>query len=139
MNSTKYKISNILAVSIFLTLSSTAMSGDYEIPWSKISNGGAVHPSDGEYTIKGTIGLFAPGQMGNSTGYSISGGFLPGTESTSNCLADLNNDGVLNFFDVSAYLTGFIEMDPGSDFTGDGVFNFFDVSAFLAAFSQGCP
>lgn len=51
--------------------------------------------------------------------------------------ADLNGDGTLDFFDVSAFLNAFNAQDPVADFTGDGVFDFFDVSAFLAAFSQG--
>ncbi len=49
------------------------------------------------------------------------------------CPADLNNDGALNFFDVSFFLSNSV------DFNGDMVFNFFDVSAFLNAYSVGCP
>ena len=55
------------------------------------------------------------------------------------CAADLNGDGELNFFDVSAFLSAFSGGDLSADFTGDGLFNFFDVSAFLSAFSAGCP
>lgn len=55
------------------------------------------------------------------------------------CLADLNGDGVLNFFDVSAFLQAFGNNDLVADFTDDGVLNFFDVSAFLGAFGAGCP
>ncbi len=55
------------------------------------------------------------------------------------CPADLNGDGALNFFDVSAFLTAFNAMDPIADFNGDGSYNFFDVSAFLTDFSTGCP
>lgn len=55
------------------------------------------------------------------------------------CAPDLNGDGDLNFFDVSAFLSAFGASDPDADFTGDGEFNFFDVSAFLTAFSAGCP
>ncbi len=53
--------------------------------------------------------------------------------------ADLNGDGDLNFFDVSAFLSAFGNSDPVADFNGDGEFNFFDVSAFLNAFGDGCP
>jgi ligand-binding sensor domain-containing protein len=49
------------------------------------------------------------------------------------CPADLTGDGVLNFFDVSAFLNTL------PDFNNDGAFNFFDVSAFLKAFTAGCP
>ena len=55
------------------------------------------------------------------------------------CPADLNGDGVLNFFDVSAFLSAFNAMNPIADFDGNGLFNFFDVSAFLSAYNAGCP
>ncbi|MBL4698468.1 MAG: hypothetical protein JKX70_06520 [Phycisphaerales bacterium] len=55
------------------------------------------------------------------------------------CPADLSGDGVLNFFDVSAFLTFFQINNPIADMNDDGVFNFFDVSAYLSAFSAGCP
>jgi hypothetical protein len=55
------------------------------------------------------------------------------------CDADLNADGVLNFFDVSAFLQGYNAMSAQADFNNDGVWNFFDVSAFLQAFNAGCP
>lgn len=54
------------------------------------------------------------------------------------CIADLTGDGLLNFFDVSAFLNAYNAQDPIADFTGDGVFNFFDVSAFLNAYNAGC-
>ena len=55
------------------------------------------------------------------------------------CPADITGDGLLNFFDVAAFLNAFTAMDPIADFTGDGLYNFFDVAAFLNAFAAGCP
>lgn len=55
------------------------------------------------------------------------------------CPADLTGDGLLNFFDVSAFLTAFNAQDPIADINGDGSYNFFDVSQFLSDFSAGCP
>ncbi len=55
------------------------------------------------------------------------------------CRADINGDGALNFFDVSAFAGLFASEDPAADFNDDGVFNFFDFSAFLNAFNAGCP
>ncbi len=52
------------------------------------------------------------------------------------CLADMNNDGDLNFFDVSLFLQDY---NAGGDFNGDGNTDFFDVSAFLQEFNAGCP
>lgn len=58
---------------------------------------------------------------------------------TCTCPADLTNNGILNFFDISAFLTAFASQDPIADFSPDGVFDFFDISNFLTAFSAGCP
>mgnify|MGYP003110178087 FL=1 len=55
------------------------------------------------------------------------------------CTPDLTGDGVLDFFDVSVFLSAYSAQDPAADFTGDGQFDFFDVSAFLNAYSAGCP
>jgi len=55
------------------------------------------------------------------------------------CIADMTGDGMLNFFDVSAFLAAFTSVDPAADFTNDGDFNFFDVSVFLNAYTGGCP
>ncbi len=51
--------------------------------------------------------------------------------------ADLNNDGSLDFFDISLFLSAFNNLEPIADFNNDGLWNFFDVSAFLTAFNQG--
>lgn len=59
--------------------------------------------------------------------------------SADTCPADLTVDGILDFFDVSAFLGAYNAQDPVADFTGDGTFDFFDVSAFLNAFNAGCP
>lgn len=76
-------------------------------------------------------------------GSELSVGIAPTTGSAyvfdTHCPADINGDGVLNFFDVSHFLAAFTTGHSEGDFNGDGVFNFFDVSAFLAAFAAGCP
>lgn len=52
---------------------------------------------------------------------------------------DYNDDNIINFFDVSAFLGAFSNQDPSADITGDGSFDFFDVSVFLGLYSDGCP
>ncbi|MCC5823492.1 MAG: endonuclease/exonuclease/phosphatase family protein [Phycisphaerales bacterium] len=47
--------------------------------------------------------------------------------------------GVLNFFDLAAYLELYNAGDLAADFTGDGELNFFDLAAYLDIFNQGCP
>ncbi|MFK7884409.1 MAG: FG-GAP-like repeat-containing protein [Phycisphaerales bacterium] len=57
------------------------------------------------------------------------------------CPADLVEPfGVLNFFDVSAFITAFNAADPAADLAEPfGTLNFFDVSAYIAAYNAGCP
>ncbi len=55
------------------------------------------------------------------------------------CEVDFEPDGVLNFFDVSAFINLYAQNDPAADLTGDGVFDFFDVSAFIFGYASGCP
>lgn len=58
---------------------------------------------------------------------------------TAPCPGDVNNDGHLNFFDISAFMGLFASNDPRADFDGDESFNFFDISEFLNLFEAGCP
>ncbi len=55
------------------------------------------------------------------------------------CPADISGDGALDFFDISAFLTAYANMEPIADFNDDSVFDFFDISAFLTAYGEGCP
>lgn len=85
-------------------------------------------------------GIIAAGaHRDDEAGNSHSGAAYLFTIPQTDCLVDLNADGVLNFFDISAFLQAFGENDPIADFTNDGLFNFFDISAFLQAFAAGCP
>lgn len=54
------------------------------------------------------------------------------------CIADLTGDGILDIFDVFAFLDAFNAMDPIADLTGDGVFDIFDVFEYLDLFNAGC-
>ncbi len=55
------------------------------------------------------------------------------------CIADLNCDARLDFFDVSEFLLGFVSNQTRVDFNNDGMWDFFDVSLFLTAYLGGCP
>lgn len=55
------------------------------------------------------------------------------------CAPDVNNDGFLNFFDISMVIQGIGQSDPRVDFTDDGVYDFFDLSEFLTLYQSGCP
>lgn len=58
---------------------------------------------------------------------------------SSNCIADLDGSGVLDFFDISTFINGYNAQDPIADIDGNGAFDFFDVSMFLNAYNAGCP
>ncbi len=55
------------------------------------------------------------------------------------CLVDLNDDDLLDFFDVQMFLNLYTAQDPAADFNDDGEFDFFDVQTFLNLYAAGCP
>lgn len=55
------------------------------------------------------------------------------------CPIDLNDDGVLNFFDVARFIEAYTNEEPAADLNNDNLYNFFDISAFLVAYQAGCP
>jgi len=61
------------------------------------------------------------------------------TKGAQRCLADFNDNGTLNFFDISEFLEAFAKNELSADFNSDGFWNFFDVSEFLKSYRAGCP
>jgi hypothetical protein len=62
------------------------------------------------------------------------------TAMASNCCpGDVNDDGLLDFFDLSTYLNWYSSGDLRADFVADEVLDFFDLQAYLNAYSGGCP
>ena len=59
-------------------------------------------------------------------------------QSENDCPADLNNDGLLDFVDISAFLTAFFNQDPLADFNNDDTVDFLDITIFLTNFTSGC-
>ena len=55
------------------------------------------------------------------------------------CLADFTGEGILDFFDISAFIQAFGANEQVADLTNDGILDFFDISAFIQAFAAGCP
>jgi glucose/arabinose dehydrogenase len=60
-------------------------------------------------------------------------------DSCEGCQADFTGDGMLDFFDLSAFLQALTNNEPVADITMDGEWDFFDVSAYLGLFQKGCP
>jgi len=55
------------------------------------------------------------------------------------CIADFTGDGILDFFDISAFLNAYNAQSPAADFNHDGQYDFFDISLYLSFFNAGCP
>lgn len=66
--------------------------------------------------------------------------FLYHTAPGDACPADMDGNGVLDFFDVSAFLERFAGQDGSVDLAAPfGVWDSADVAAFLEAYDAGCP
>ncbi|MDF1809011.1 MAG: hypothetical protein P1U42_04880 [Phycisphaerales bacterium] len=55
------------------------------------------------------------------------------------CHIDLVQDGELNFYEMSGFLSQFHVEYPGVDLNSDGRYDFFDISEFIKQYSAGCP
>jgi hypothetical protein len=131
----------LFAIIAAMACSARAQSGGpYEIV-SSVVGGGGGSSSGTTYAVRGTVGQPEAGAPHAGGTFSLQGGFWPSVLITESCPADLAPPlGVLNFFDVSAFLGAYNSQDPVADFAAPfGVFNFFDVSAFLASYNAGCP
>ena len=124
----------------------SAWTSDARFVECEFSNNTAASNSEALFIVDGG-GAYAPYIEGtlfcnnspsdiNEAQWSDGGGNL--FQELCPCLADITGDGIINFFDVSAFLQAFNGKDLVADFTGDGVFNFFDISAFLLEFTAGC-
>jgi hypothetical protein len=55
------------------------------------------------------------------------------------CPADLDGNGILNFFDISLYIGAFNGQLDLADLNDDGQWNFFDISIYIQQYNAGCP
>lgn len=56
------------------------------------------------------------------------------------CKADANSDGLLNFFDISQFITDYNAGSPAADIAAPlGILNFFDIAEFITRYNTGCP
>ncbi len=55
------------------------------------------------------------------------------------CYADCDEDGALDFFDFLCFQNLFAATDPNADCDESGVLDFFDFVCFFDAFAAGCP
>lgn len=55
------------------------------------------------------------------------------------CETDLDFDGQITFYDISAFISHYQNESPWANFTHDQEFNFSDISAFINLYISGCP
>lgn len=107
-------------------------------PSDPITNGGVffgtgiTYDTDGDGEYNNPTSAFFDPSLPADESYSV-GLYVGYYQTEVVCNPDLNGDGVLDFFDVSFFLSNTV------DYNGDTVFDFFDVSAFLSDFGAGCP
>ncbi len=109
-----------------------------QIHWGSNNRWGSSIGLSGGTVFLGTA--FADGEVYDPSNANMNYGAMTAHDiiCVPECRSDINADGVLDFFDISAFLGSYSTSDPNADFNQDGVLDFFDVSAFLSAFGAGC-
>lgn len=87
----------------------------------------------GQYVTTETLGATFTAQWV----VQINGNFSQCSGGGNDCPADLNNDGTINGFDLSAVLAGW--GSPAGDTNGDGTTNGIDITTVLSAWNTNCP
>ncbi len=109
-----------------------AATAHWPIPFSPVLNGRTVHM---QWVVDD------PGSDEPALSPVASATFFCGFgDCATGCLADLNRDLSVDFFDVTAFLDLYAQGALGADLAEPlGTLNFFDLAAFLDAFAAGCP
>lgn len=111
-------------------------------PWSFTEITATNYPFPGVCSAMIAVDVDSDGRKDLIIASSVENAFMT-FRNTGKCLpcpADLNTDGILNFFDLAAYLALFSAGDPAADLAAPfGVLNFFDLGEYLARFNAGCP
>jgi hypothetical protein len=138
-----FKISMLSAVlvSLFCQAAHAQSGGSFEITSYTIDGGGIVNATGGVFTLSGTIGQPDAGPVQSGGTFELASGFWPTAIATNTCPADFAAPfGVLNFFDVAAYIGLYNTGDPAADIAAPfGSLNFFDVASFIGLYNAGCP
>lgn len=100
-------------------------------PWTTPVVGPLVNIYSG--STNALISQFFAGDPMNASGVYIAGPWRP------ECVADVNNDGVLTPADFNAWVLAFNTMGPGCDQNGDGLCTPADFNAWVLNFNAGCP
>ncbi len=119
----------------FATVNSLLADGSTAFLASLDDSAEGTYSATYTFRVHNAQSMFASPTMVEDLVLTLSGVVDAGAD----CLADINGDGLLDFFDVSAFLGLFSSGDLAADLNGDGSLDFFDVSAFLGAYSVGCP
>lgn len=114
-------------------LTSPATPGVYLLTLRMWSGQGSIEPSEPVYL------LLAQGVDDQTLGEAFDWWELNGAWcSASGCVADFNDDGVVDTRDVLAFLNAWTAGDNRADINGDGVIDTRDVLAFLNLWTAGC-
>lgn len=117
-----------------------------------------VYSRIGKKWISSAKLLASDGESGDWFGYSVSAsydevivgawqdddnGFASGSAALFNlgctsCIADLNGDSQLDFFDISIFLNAYSTHDSIADLNEDGSFDITDISVFIASYENRC-
>lgn len=141
MSTLRALLSMIFAVCVCSGFAHAQSGGPYEITSYTIDGGGVVNATGGVFTLSGTVGQPDAGPVQSGGVFELAGGFWPTAIAADACPADFAAPfGVLNFFDVAAYIGLYNAGDPAADLAAPfGSLNFFDISTYIGLFNAGCP
>lgn len=111
---------------------------DFQIDGETFTLQSPLEADSGSYKVQIRLSHDGRSQLNSSLSEgSLNASWAVATESR--CVADLDQNGAIDFFDISILVRGVLDNDLSVDINGDGTLDFFDVSDFLDAIVLGCP
>lgn len=119
-----------------------AGGGEYQTTFATATDAKGVEVLGGELLVLGSDGTLErrdPGTGALLGGWSIGAPGAALTTAEFACIADFEENGVLNLDDVDAFIAAFAAELPAADLNGSGTHTLDDVDLFIGAFFNGCP
>ncbi len=110
----------------------------FDMSWNTFDGGGITFTSGDAFDLGGTIGQPDTDYLVGGD-FTLAGGFFGRVAAPPDCLGDANGDNVVNFADITAVLSNWLDFGAAGDVNNDWIVNFLDITIVLANWNTTCP
>lgn len=125
-----------IAIAALIVTVIGAQAQPFEIEQPTIAGGGG-ETAGGAFALRGVINPQAAGRL-EAGAFTLTAGLFPLDRADSGCPADINNNGIADPGDFTAWIAAYNAGLPAADQNGNGVIEPGDFTAWVANYNAGC-